>query len=74
MNHLIELGVAGFRVDAAKHMWPRDLDYIYSKLDNLNVKFGFVSGSRPFIFQEVLDDGIILELYFCRLKDYCSRT
>ncbi|XP_068908250.1 alpha-amylase-like isoform X3 [Tenebrio molitor] len=57
MNHLIELGVAGFRVDAAKHMWPRDLDYIYSKLDNLNVKFGFVSGSRPFIFQEVLDDG-----------------
>lgn len=25
MNHLIDLGVAGFRIDAAKHMWPADL-------------------------------------------------
>lgn len=25
MNKLISLGVAGFRVDAAKHMWPADL-------------------------------------------------
>ena len=24
-NDLIELGVAGFRVDAAKHMWPEDI-------------------------------------------------
>ena len=21
-NHLIEIGVAGIRIDAAKHMWP----------------------------------------------------
>ena len=21
-NHLIDIGVAGFRIDAAKHMWP----------------------------------------------------
>lgn len=25
MNNLIDIGVAGFRMDASKHMWPRDL-------------------------------------------------
>lgn len=25
LNHLITLGVAGFRIDAAKHIWPNDL-------------------------------------------------
>lgn len=53
MNKLIEMGVAGFRVDAAKHLWPIDLEYLYSNLDNLNTKFGFAPGTRPFIFQEV---------------------
>lgn len=28
LNHLIDLGVAGFRVDASKHMWPDDLNVI----------------------------------------------
>lgn len=28
LNKLISLGVAGFRVDAAKHMWPQDLKVI----------------------------------------------
>lgn len=57
LNKLISLGVAGFRVDAAKHMSPDDLEYIYSQLNNLNTDFGFSSGSRPFIFQEVIDLG-----------------
>lgn len=26
LDRLVEIGVAGFRVDAAKHMWPGDLD------------------------------------------------
>lgn len=26
LDKLVEIGVAGFRVDAAKHMWPADLD------------------------------------------------
>ncbi|CAL1294458.1 unnamed protein product [Larinioides sclopetarius] len=56
MNKVIEMGVAGFRVDAAKHMWPADLRAIYGKLNNLNeVTFG--SGKRPFIYQEVIDLG-----------------
>ena len=32
LNHLIDLGVAGFRVDAAKHMWPGDLSAIFGQL------------------------------------------
>lgn len=57
MNHLIDLGVAGFRVDAAKHMWPADLSAIYGGLKNLNTDFGFPAGARPFIYQEVIDLG-----------------
>lgn len=52
MNKLIDMGVAGFRVDACKHMWPGDLSAVYGRLNNLNTKW-FPSGSRPFIFQEV---------------------
>lgn len=26
MNKLIDIGVAGFRLDAAKHMWPHDME------------------------------------------------
>lgn len=57
LNRLIDLGVAGFRVDAAKHMWPEDLKDIYGKLKPLNTSFGFMNDSRPFIYQEVIDLG-----------------
>ncbi|KAL7850851.1 hypothetical protein AOLI_G00212070 [Acnodon oligacanthus] len=56
MNKLIDMGVAGFRVDAAKHMWPEDLNAVYRRLNNLNTKW-FSSGSRPFIYQEVINLG-----------------
>lgn len=56
MNHLLALGVAGFRVDAAKHMWPADLEIIYRGLTNLNTKY-FPENKRPYIFQEVIDNG-----------------
>lgn len=57
LNKLVRLGAAGFRTDAAKHMSPSDLSYIYSKIDDLNPEFGFLPGSRPFIYQEVIDLG-----------------
>ena len=57
MNDLISLGVAGFRVDAVKHMWPGDIDAISSSLSDLPTAKGFPRGSRPFIFQEVIDQG-----------------
>lgn len=53
MNKLIDMGVAGFRVDAVKHMWPGDLDAVSRRLHNLNSKW-FPDDAKPFIFQEVL--------------------
>lgn len=57
MNKLIDLGVAGFRIDAAKHMWPEDLRIIYDGLHNLNTNHGFPPGARPYVYQEVIDFG-----------------
>lgn len=47
-------------------MWPADLEYIYSKLNNNKVKTNFPDQTKPLIFQEVIDFGnvpITLELY-----------
>ncbi|XP_071440986.1 alpha-amylase-like [Hetaerina americana] len=57
LNALISHGVAGFRVDAAKHMWPEDLRSIFSRLDDLKESHGFARNSKPLIFQEVIDLG-----------------
>ncbi len=46
LNTLMDIGVAGFRVDACKHMWPGDFQAVYSRLN-----------SKPFIFNEVIDLG-----------------
>ncbi|XP_075689480.1 pancreatic alpha-amylase-like [Rhinoderma darwinii] len=56
LNKLIDIGVAGFRLDASKHMWPGDIQVIMSRLNNLNTEW-FPNGSRPFVFQEVIDLG-----------------
>ncbi|XP_039956551.1 alpha-amylase-related protein-like isoform X1 [Bactrocera tryoni] len=57
LNHLIELGVAGFRVDAAKHVPAEDLKFIYDSMHDLNTAHGFPHNARPFIYQEVVDYG-----------------
>ena len=57
MNDLTSLGIAGFRVDACKHMWPNDLEVIFGSLNDLPTSKGFSGGSRPFIYQEVIDQG-----------------
>jgi alpha-amylase len=57
MNHLIDLGVAGFRADAMKHMEPSDLQNIFGRLKNLNTNYGFAANSRAFIVGEVIDHG-----------------
>ncbi|XP_065368137.1 alpha-amylase 4N-like [Calliphora vicina] len=57
MNKLVDLGVAGFRVDAAKHMWPEDLEAIYAAVKDLNEEFYFPENARPYIYQEVIDLG-----------------
>jgi alpha-amylase len=60
LNHLIDLGVAGFRVDIMKHMWPEDLKVIWSRLKTLNVNFGFAPNLKPFVVGEV-HDGFSIE-------------
>lgn len=62
MNKLIDYGVAGFRIDGAKHMNPNDLKVIYKSLKNLNTAHGFKAGARPFIYQEVIDLGERLKI------------
>ncbi|MUL40925.1 hypothetical protein FZ103_06950 [Streptomonospora sp. PA3] len=52
LNDLVGLGVAGFRIDAAKHMPAEDLEAIFARLDDVPV-----FGGRPYIFQEVLEGG-----------------
>jgi len=56
-NKLVDIGVAGFRIDAAKHMWPGDLEIIYNRINPLSTVHGFVAGARPYIYQEVIDLG-----------------
>jgi alpha-amylase len=57
MNHLVDLGVAGFRADAMKHMWPADLENMFGRVKNLNTAFGFAPNLRPFVVGEVIDNG-----------------
>lgn len=57
MNELIDMGVAGFRIDRAKHIRPSDLKVIYSRLNNLNVEFGFPPNTRPFFYHDLVDIG-----------------
>ena len=49
LNKLIDLGVAGFRLDAAKHMWPADITAIQNKVKDMP------EGGRPFFYHEVID-------------------
>jgi alpha-amylase len=51
---LARLGVAGFRIDAAKHMQPVELDAILSKV---NLTLAAESRPLPYYFAEVIDYG-----------------
>ena len=51
LNSLVDLGVAGFRIDAAKHMAPEDIDAILSRVNK------HAAGHLPFVFLEVIDNG-----------------
>lgn len=52
MNHLLDLGVSGFRIDAAKHIGQTDLTAIESRLHRT------VDGTRPFVALEVSSGGV----------------
>jgi len=65
LNRLIEIGVAGFRVDAVKHMWPQHLVEIYDRLNDLNTEAGFSPYTRPFIYNEASIDSYIYSHTVC---------
>ena len=46
LNDLVDIGVAGFRIDAAKHMSSNSLNEILKRVK-----------SSPYIYQEVIDQG-----------------
>ncbi|XP_029669332.1 alpha-amylase 2-like isoform X1 [Formica exsecta] len=56
-NKLVDLGATGLRIDAAKHMWPQDLEVIYNRTKGLSTEGGFLPFARPYIYQEVIDLG-----------------
>jgi len=53
LSKLVNWGVAGFRIDAAKHMWPADIRNTFAKVSNLNTQW-FPANTRPYIYQEVI--------------------
>ncbi|WP_017541176.1 carbohydrate-binding module family 20 domain-containing protein [Nocardiopsis halophila] len=62
---LVDMGVAGFRIDAAKHMPPEDLQAVVDMLP------GTVPGwnEAPYVFQEVIADAAIGEDEYTGIGD-----
>ncbi|WP_160049872.1 MULTISPECIES: carbohydrate-binding module family 20 domain-containing protein [unclassified Nocardiopsis] len=54
LNGLVALGVAGFRVDASKHVAEEDIGAIFGQLDDVP---GF--GGKPHVYHEVYGDGTV---------------
>src|SRR5690606_30632831 len=56
LNHLLDLGVAGFRIDAAKHMPADDLAAILSRLKRPSYALSetFIGYNEPVSFEEYL--------------------
>nr|XP_054753871.1 alpha-amylase-like [Lytechinus pictus] len=48
LNKLLSYGVAGFRIDAAKHMLPSEIQNVVNKLEKT------IFGTDPYIYQEVI--------------------
>ncbi|VDN60120.1 unnamed protein product [Dracunculus medinensis] len=56
LDHLLNIGVAGFRIDASKHMWPGDLEIILKRTKNIKNNI-YGPNKRPFAVHEVIDLG-----------------
>jgi len=51
LEDCVNMGVVGFRIDAAKHMWPADIQGTIDRVPDLP------EGGRPFFVHEVIDQG-----------------
>lgn len=52
-NKLIDYGVAGFRLQLCKYLWPSEIEIMISLMKPLNTKFGFKEGEEPYIMCEL---------------------
>ncbi len=55
LTALINLGVDGFRLDAAKHMWPADIQAILGQIPKTTKM-----GEPPLVTQEIVPDGTVV--------------
>ena len=55
LNHLVDLGVAGIRIDSARHMWPEDIMNITARVNSLPNAHGFANSSKLFVYSDVID-------------------
>ena len=51
-NELIDIGVAGFRIDAMKHMWPGDMELLWNEVKSLRADI-FGHDAWPFMYHEI---------------------
>jgi alpha-amylase len=61
---LHELGIAGFRIDAAKHMPPNDLEAIMTRVNNAATAAG---RPKPYVFLEIINnsgEAVIPQQYY----------
>ncbi len=62
-------------MDAAKLMWPEDLQNIFGRLNNLPTAHGFAANSKPFVVQEIIvlggdEDDMIPYFDFGRVTEF----
>lgn len=69
LQHLLDLGVAGFRIDAAKHMSAEDVQAIVDDLPDDTIIMSEVirgSGNEPVQPEEYVDAGSVFEFQYAR--------
>ena len=78
LQDCIDIGVVGFRVDAAKHMWPEDIKNTIAKADTAFYVHEVIDqGGEPIKVQEYFGVGRVTEFRYgikvgesVRNKDY----
>lgn len=57
MNHLVNMGIAGFNVEALKHTCHVKWEDIFERINDLNTHHGFEVHTRPLFYQEFTNIG-----------------
>ncbi|MFS4459966.1 alpha-amylase [Bdellovibrio sp. HCB2-146] len=74
LNRLLDLGVAGFRIDAAKHIPAQDLESILSKLNRSAYIYSEVIPSGAISYEEYLGAGDVMAYTYSERIAHAVRT